>query len=58
MRLVYIKPEYRDANEVGLLYKVTSERNANGRVDIQPVVWDYTFPSIESVYPYMLEDAE
>jgi hypothetical protein len=58
MRLVYIKQEYRDANEVGLLYAVTSEPNANGRVDIQPVVWDYVVPSIESVYPYMLEDAE
>jgi len=58
MKLVYIKQEYRAANEVGLLYAVTSEPNANGRVDIQPVVWDYVVPSIESVYPYMLEDAE
>ncbi len=58
MRLVYIKQEYRAANEVGLLYKVTSEPNANGRVDIQPVAWDYVVPSIESVYAYMLEDAE
>ena len=58
MKLVYIKQEYRDANEIGLLYAVTSEPNANGRVDIQPVVWDYVVPSIESVYAYMLEDAE
>lgn len=58
MQLVYIKQEYRDANEVGLLYKVLTEPNANGRVDISPVVWDYVVPSIESVYTYMLESAE
>jgi hypothetical protein len=58
MKLAYIKQEYRDANEPGLLYTILTEPNANGRVDISPVVWDYVVPSIESIPAYMLESAE
>jgi hypothetical protein len=58
MRLVYIKPEWRDTDEPPELYRVLTDPNANGRVNIEPVNWDYVIPSIESVYPFMLEDAQ
>ena len=45
-----IKKEYCDsAAEQMAIYKITSEPNANGRVDIEPVNCDWPVKPIENI---------
>jgi hypothetical protein len=56
--LVRIKPQYRDAGEPDTLYRVLTEPNAMGRVEIVPVKHDWTFPPVELIGVNMIEESE
>jgi len=51
-----IKKDYcASVAEQMAVFNITSEPNANGRVDIEPVNFDWPVKPIESIYVSMLE---
>ena len=53
--IVRIHKDYMQPNEDGtILYRVMSAPNANNRVDISPVVWEWAYVPKESVHVSMI----